>query len=195
MDTYPLLADEDVPIILQHERVYSHATVRINYTTYDLQREQDIVHASTDKADILVHTPGESPPALPPTSESLDVYPWTYARVLGVYHANVLVPGTAKPFRVDFLHVRWFQRDISWEFGARARRLERIHFVPNDFSFAFGFVSPSHVIRACHLIPAFHHLRTLEYHVLGTLKETGNTSMSTGAQSPMFSANFLMALT
>ena len=168
LDQYPILADEDIPIVLQHDRVYSHATgARINYTTYDLQRDQDIVHTSTDKADILVHTPGSFvSDSRPSDCDAHDIYPWTYARVIGIYHANVYPPGASQPQRTEFLHVRWFRRDPTSDFGSRVRRLERIQFVPHDTTTttpAFGFIALSHVIRACHLIPAFHHLRTYSY--------------------------------
>ncbi len=153
-DTFPVLADVDVPIILRHDRVYLHATAHFNYTTYDLQREQDIIHPSVNKADILVHTPD--------TSDD-NPYPWTYARVLGIYHANIVSPDALKIERVEFLHVRWFQCDATWEYGSRVRRLERVHFVPQASGEAFGFVDPAHIIRACHLVPAFHHGRTRDY--------------------------------
>lgn len=124
-------------------------------------RDQDIIHPSTGKTDILVHTAPTGTPG------DYGDYPWTYARVVGIYHANVIVPGTSKPVRVDFLHVRWFQKDTTAS-GSLARRLERIHFVPYDSTSGnagevFGFVDPGHVIRACHLIPAFHHRRTIHY--------------------------------
>ncbi len=70
-DAYPSLGDPDVPIILHHDRVYQHATAHINYTSYDLQREQDIIHPSVGKSDILVHTP---------SVEEHIWHPWSYAR-------------------------------------------------------------------------------------------------------------------
>ncbi|KAI0667060.1 hypothetical protein C8Q78DRAFT_1140637 [Trametes maxima] len=172
-DSFHPLRDEDVPIALHHDRIYAHATAHFNYTTYDLQRDQDIVHPSMSKADVLIHTP--------PSAESIDseLYPWEYARVLGIYHCNVLLPGRIASHRVDFLFVRWLERDNIWESGAQARRLERIHFTPwadevNISERGFGFVNPSHVVRACHLIPAFHHGRTSEYLPLRTLyQDTG----------------------
>lgn len=156
--TYPALADSDVPIVLHHDRIFKHATVHFNYTTYDLQREQDIIHPSMGKADVLVHTPSLA-------EDLTGRYPWSYARVLGVYHANIHTPGPSRTERVEFLHVRWFQTDTTSPSGSEARRLERINFVPwtAGGSDAFGFIDPAHVIRACHLIPAFRHQRTHEY--------------------------------
>ncbi|KAI0822191.1 hypothetical protein BC628DRAFT_1328019, partial [Trametes gibbosa] len=138
------------------DRIFQHATVHINYTTYDLQREQDIIHPSMGKADILVYTPSDS-------AQSSSPYPWTYAQVLGIYHANIYTPGHSRPQRVEFLHVRWFETDTTWASGSEVRRLERLRFVSWTSSDAFGFVNPAHVIRACHLLPAFQHQRTHEY--------------------------------
>ncbi|KAL7281107.1 hypothetical protein ACG7TL_004414 [Trametes sanguinea] len=162
-DAYPTLADEEVPIIVRHDRVYRHAIAYVNYTTYDLQRDQDIIHPSTDKRDILVHTP---------SAASCDVvrpFPWTYARVLGIYHANVLPPGETKPCRYEFLHVRWFEHVDAHQSGPLARRLDKVKFTSYSTGDAFGFVDPAHVIRACHLIPAFHHGRTKDYLPASTL--------------------------
>ena len=162
-EAYPSLKDPDVPIILRHDRVYSHATAHINFTTYDLQRDQDIIHPSHGKSDILVHRS-----AFLDGQESVEQdYPWTYARVLGIYHANIVVSASVTT-RVEFLHVRWLQRDVNYAHGASVRRQERVHFVPHrtdsdEIEGAFGVVDPAHVIRACHLIPAFHHGLTTEY--------------------------------
>ncbi|RDX47354.1 hypothetical protein OH76DRAFT_1526067 [Lentinus brumalis] len=163
---HPQLRDEDIPIILHHDRVYEHATASINYTTYDLRRDQDILHPSAGKPDILVHSPADA------WEDPESVYPWRYARVLGVYHANVILPGTATSERVEFFHVRWLETDSSFVSGTRVRRLERVRFVPHSTSGAFGFVDPSHVIRACHLIPVFRHGRTYEYLPPSTARET-----------------------
>ncbi|THH09941.1 hypothetical protein EW145_g1670 [Phellinidium pouzarii] len=65
------------------------------------------------------------------------------------------------PRRVDLLWVRWLGRDNSHAFGDKVRRLERVRFVTEeDSSNPFGFIDPSSVVRAIHLIPAFHYGRT-----------------------------------
>ncbi|KAJ2992167.1 hypothetical protein NUW54_g8000 [Trametes sanguinea] len=154
-ETFPSLMDEDVPVIIRHDRVYEHAMAHFNYTSYDLQRDQDIIHPSAQKTDVMVSNPA--------SSQGASLYPWTYARVLGIYHVNVLIPGEAKYQREELLHVRWLQNDPAHIGGDQARRLDRIQFVPYDSGNAFGFVDPAQIIRACHLIPAFHHGRTRDY--------------------------------
>ncbi|CDO68243.1 hypothetical protein BN946_scf184842.g6 [Trametes cinnabarina] len=158
-ELFPSLDDPDIPVILRHDRIYRHATAHVNYTTYDLQRDQDILHPAVGKCDIMIHTPGVH------LVDESELYPWTYARVLGIYHAIVLPPGETCPQRVEFLHVRWLEHDCTWTSGPDIRRMERIRFVPwtPTSSGAFGFVDPSHILRSCHLIPAFHYGRTSEY--------------------------------
>ena len=54
---------------------------------------------------------------------------------------------------MEFLFVRWFSLDTedSERGGWKAKKLHQIGFVEGDA--AFGFVDPSDVIRAIHLIP------------------------------------------
>lgn len=64
---------------------------------------------------------------------------------------------------MHFLWIRWYGMEPSrrYKFGWKARRLPRIGFVEDTddplASPAFGFIDPANVIRAIHLIPAFHH--------------------------------------
>lgn len=131
-------------ILIKDESIYEHPIVRFNYTTYDIQRDQDIIHPSHDKKDVLVYTPDNG------LSQ-----PWTYARVLNTYHVNVYTRSNTKPARMNFLWVRWFERDESRPTGPCARRLDRVRFLPSTEDDALGFIDPAAVIRGCHLVPAF----------------------------------------
>lgn len=111
----------------------------MNYTTYNLQRGQDIIHPSAGKADILVYAPD--------AVNSDYSYPWMYARVLGIYHANVIPPGSVSAQRVEFFHVHWLSTDGTIASGTSVWHLEHIHFVPNDTGAFFGFVHPSHAVH------------------------------------------------
>ncbi len=88
--------------------------------------------------------------------------PFWYAQVLGIHHA--VISHSARRIlkkRINFLHVRWFGVDPDWAAGDRAKRLDQIGFVPYDGDTEpFGFVNLQHVVRACHLIPAFAHGKT-----------------------------------
>ncbi|THH16116.1 hypothetical protein EUX98_g9355 [Antrodiella citrinella] len=146
----------DIPtasqIIFEKERIYQHAIFHVNHTTYDLQRDRDTIHRSTDRVAIMVASRD---------SESSRC-PWMYAEVLGIYHANVLQPDNpdaSTATRLEFLWVRWMERDTSEAAGVSSYRLQRLKYAPIDSVDAFGFVDPVSVIRGCHLIPAFYHGR------------------------------------
>ena len=128
--------------------IYSHATARINYTTYDIKRDVDVINCNTGHRDVMLKACDDIPTQ----------HPFWYARVLGIYHANVYFGGPLKNRleRIDFFFVRWFGYDPDWKGGPATRRLDRIGWVPeHDASGAFGFLNPAYVVRACHLIPTF----------------------------------------
>ncbi len=88
--------------------------------------------------------------------------PYWYARVIGIYHANIWVENPAIPDgretrRMNFLWVRWFGKcsELDYRSGFRRARLPRIGFIESTDDYAFSFVDPAKVIRGCHLIPAF----------------------------------------
>lgn len=141
---------------IEDNRIYEHKVLRVNYTTYDMRRDQDSINPRTHP-DIM---------ALSHEDED-DDHPYWYARVVGIYHANVryLDPGSTSGSefqRVDFLWIRWFGRDMTTSSGFTARRLPRVGFLDTDNPGAFGFLNPEVVIRGVHLIPAFHYGRTGE---------------------------------
>lgn len=81
--------------------------------------------------------------------------PFWYARVIGVYHAQVYWKNEPETRRINFLHVRWFERADD-NFGDAVYRPERIRFVKDeDGCEPYGFLNPAQVIRAVHIIPAF----------------------------------------
>ncbi|KAI0357196.1 hypothetical protein OH77DRAFT_141434 [Trametes cingulata] len=155
----------------EHERMYRHQTLRVNYTTYDVRRGQDIIHVATDHCHVMVRA-NEDLPEPPPeagasephrTRQHSEPMFW-YAKVLGIYHVNVLDYRTSttatRPRRMEFLHIRWFGRDPDWRSGWAAKRLDRVGYVPESDDGAFDFLDPDDVIRGCHLIPAFAEGRT-----------------------------------
>ncbi|KAH9011426.1 hypothetical protein EDB83DRAFT_2448378 [Lactarius deliciosus] len=120
-------------------KLYQHKVLRINYTTYDLRREQDSINPRTYPNIMVLRPDGPDP------------HPYWYARIIRIFHIVVNHPNLSDSTHMDFLWVRWF--------GFKARRLHRIGFVKDtndpDVSPAFGFVDPCNVIRAVYLPPVY----------------------------------------
>jgi hypothetical protein len=102
-----------------------------------------------DKTTVMVHTP-----------QDIALHPWTYAVVLGIFHAQVLLPDLSER-RMEFVWVRWMDRDPDWVSGPSTQRLERLILVPLADSNATSFIDPATIIRGCHIMPAFCHGRSL----------------------------------
>lgn len=133
--------------------MFRHKILRVNYTTYDLRRDQDSLNPRVPgHADFMVLSPENA-------EANDDPHPYWYGRILGIFHVNVRhrtpQSKSLEPRRMDFLFVRWFGRDMTPRAGWKAKRLLRLGFIPGNSEGAFGFVDPAQVIRAVHLIPAF----------------------------------------
>lgn len=135
--------------------MYQHNILRVNYTTYDVRRGQDSINPNTDHRDIilLANPSYEEDPS--PRHQLL------YARVLGIYHVNMIYTGPGKigslARRMEFLWVRWFELVNSKpvQYGWDKQLLDQLRFRRMDDETAFGFVDPADVLRACHLIQKF----------------------------------------
>ena len=143
-------SDEDRNCVLFHDnKIFEHNVLQINYTTYDLRRDQDSINPRT-RADIMVLS-----------QEDEHSHPYWYARVCLIFHVMVEyrkdpISAYSRPSRMDVLFVRWFQRDTNVDAGWNAKRPFRLQFFDQDnISDAFGFVNPDSVVRGIHLIPAF----------------------------------------
>ncbi|KAI0701453.1 hypothetical protein C8T65DRAFT_579653, partial [Cerioporus squamosus] len=139
------------------DRLYPHKALQLNYTTYDVRRDQDYVNPRTHP-DIMVLA----------DEDSDDDHPFWYARVIGIFHANVRYtgPGSTRTSsrwqRVDLVWVRWFERDQSHPCGFAHRRLPRLQFVDaNDpDGIPFSFLDPADIVRAAYVMPAPAHGQT-----------------------------------
>ena len=140
-------------MLFKGNQFYSHALLRINYTTYDLRHENDSINPRTDHCNIMLLAQNDG-------SGSATSHPFCYARVLGIYHANIILTGPEssdyQSRRLEFLWVRWLELlEIAPAAGFEDCSLDKGRFVPTDLEDAFGFVDPADVLRSCHLVPAF----------------------------------------
>ena len=145
---------ENGEVFIKNDRMYRHNLVRFNFTTYDVRRDQDVVNPNTPHCNIILLANRDE--SITETS-----HPFLYARVLGIYHVNVIYTSSHRrdysPRRIDFLWVRWFRHteDKSLAQTWRDCRLDMVHFPPVGDVDVFGFVDPRDVLRGCHIVPAF----------------------------------------
>jgi hypothetical protein len=157
IDALPSPNDVDLnSVLFQHDRIYNHSILRVNYTTYDVRRSQDVVNGSTSHNNIMVLA---DPNDDNDSTSSNSTQSFKYGRVIGVHHVNVIYTGPGmrdyQPRRIEFLWVRWYRNVGVIKTGWQARKLDRVQFQPVADDGAFGFVDPSDVLRSCHIIPAF----------------------------------------
>jgi hypothetical protein len=144
-------ADDHRHVLFKSGRMYEHQLLRINYTTYDVRRSQDLINPNTRRRDIMLLSNDDD--------DDDESHPFRYARVLGVYHVNVVYTGPGMldyvARRMDFLWVRWFQYSTIHSAQWADYRLDHVHFPPISSDDAFGFLDPKDVLRACHIIAGF----------------------------------------
>jgi len=136
-------------IMFVKNKIYRHKVMRVNYTTYDMRREQDSLNPRTH-ANITVLSQETGP----------DAHLYWYARIIGIYHTLVRHDSSPDPIPIEFLLVRWYGLDLDRvsRFGWKMCRLPKIGFVPDHpdaGSPAFGFLDRAQVIRGVHLIRSF----------------------------------------
>jgi hypothetical protein len=140
------------PVLFKHDRIYPHSLMRVNYTTYDVRRSQDVINPSTSHCNIMLLADSDD-------DDTASHHHFRYARVLGIYHANVVYVGPGmldyEPRRMEFLWVRWYRTVDVTATGWNALKLDRVEFPDLADNDACGFIDPSDVLRGSHIIPSF----------------------------------------
>jgi len=161
-DEHPFTAQERNALIFMHNCIYKHHILRVNYTTYDLRRAQDLLNPRTH-ADFMTLS-HEDHDDMDPGKK----FPYWFGRILGIFHAVVMYTEHGSHCelpqlqRMEFLFVRWFGCDLKHHGGWRNKRLHHIGFVDGNDDATFGFLDPQEVIRGVHLIPVFYYGQTRE---------------------------------
>ena len=130
-------------------KIYQHKVMCVNYTTYDMRREQDSLNLCMH-VNIMVLSQEMEPNA----------HPYWYAHIIGIYHMLIRHASSPDPIPIKFLFVCWYGLDLNCSscFGWKMRRMLKIGFVPDHpdvGSQAFRFLDPTQVICGVHLIPSF----------------------------------------
>lgn len=156
-----VVTNEDLRNIYVHsERIYQHAIVQLNYTTYDCRRGQDTLNSSTTRRDLMCLRREDEPDSGADTTVAAPKF--LYGHLLGVFHVNIVYTGPGmldhRPRRFDILWVRWYEPLLPTVLDSTiwtTRRLGRLSLVPLSDPAACDFVDPSDVVRAAHIIPRF----------------------------------------
>jgi hypothetical protein len=138
--------------LLDADRLVLSKLLYINYTTYDVRRDHDTVRAA--RRDTVM------------TFSRDDEHPFWYAQVIMAFHIMVgfYPEGSGQTEKkMEVLWIRWLGVDQDHKWGFKEGRLPKVGFVPDHPDHVpFGFLDPSLVLRACHLIPAYSDGRTHE---------------------------------
>lgn len=145
-------------IFIKDNRMYLHKLARFYHTTYDIRRSEDVINPRTTHCDVMLLS--DSQASISRNVDDPPPHPFIYARVLGIYHVNVVYAGPGmvsyETMHFDFLWVRWFQLDTTaLDAGWAASQLDRVSFPPMAQQESFSFVNPERVLRGCHLVPTF----------------------------------------
>jgi hypothetical protein len=87
-------------LTIMRDHIYTHKVMRVNFTSYDMQRDQDSINPRTHSDVMVLAHEGDD--------DGSPSHPYWYARVIGVFHADVRHVGpkskNSKPRRCDKDH-------------------------------------------------------------------------------------------
>ncbi|KAJ7062848.1 hypothetical protein C8F01DRAFT_105567 [Mycena amicta] len=147
--------DDRRTVEIRDDKIYANKLFRVNYTTYDVRRDQDVMNSSA-LPFVIVHSPNAKKPG---------ASPYWVAQILGIFNATVSRITTTErtiPKREEFLFVRWLGDEPNYVSGISQGRLPMVGFVPDSDPYAFGFLDPAQVVRGAHLMPVFSRGRTTD---------------------------------
>ncbi|KAH6907242.1 hypothetical protein BKA70DRAFT_1087201, partial [Coprinopsis sp. MPI-PUGE-AT-0042] len=135
--------------------IYSHGVSRLPKLTNLDGRSGRVVRTVGSGANVAVLNP-----SYPSSMNDRDVCPIRFARVEGIFHANITPRASTGnggstascPQRVEFLWVRWL---IAKGPSMGALGLELLSLPPLSETTSYGFIDPEWVARDCHLVPKF----------------------------------------
>ena len=121
-------------------RLYIHKTLQINYTSYDLQQQQDVINPVTHLNVMLLFC-----------EDREDIHPFWYAHIVKIFHVMVrhlwstpqVEHTPSEPQHMDILWVRWFGLDANVQGGWSKKHLHGVSFIPWDKPGPFGFLDPA----------------------------------------------------
>ena len=83
-------------------KIYQHKVLHVNYTTYNMQREQDLLNPHMH-ANIMVLS----------QEDDTNAHPYWYACIIGIYHTFVCYKSSLDPILIKFLLIRWYGLNLG----------------------------------------------------------------------------------
>src|ERR1700733_14510522 len=130
-------------VLFKHERLYKHRLLRVNYTMYDVRRDQDTINPGTSHCNIMLLSKMDQNDL----TDSSKLHHFLYAHVLGIYHVNAIYIGPGMVDYnlqcLDFLWVQWYQHDAELPrnlTGWKSGHMDEVYFPLMSNQNAFGFV-------------------------------------------------------
>ncbi|KAG7093513.1 hypothetical protein E1B28_007187 [Marasmius oreades] len=144
---------EDLSLIhFVKDKIYTHKCFCLHYNTYNMHCKSYTISNQLHPDVMLL--------ADDATAEE-EEHPYCYARVVRMFHANVVHWRQDMAYEdsalrcMDFLWVRWYELDTSSAHGWQAKHFPKVHFLPSSKYNALGFVDPSTVLRGAYMQPLF----------------------------------------
>ena len=88
-------------------------------------------------------------------NEEANGHPYWYAKVLRIFHVKVRMMGEPDTKKIDILWVHWFGQDPDHQGRFNTHHLHHIGLLDTNKPTSYGFLDPSNVLHAIHLIPMF----------------------------------------
>lgn len=146
--SYNQYSDDDRSHInILYNRLHRHKKLNVRYTTYDMQEDEDVIYLKKCPNIMVLNSEHD--------------HPYLYARVLDLFHVDVIntrrdsIFGT-DPTRVEVVRVHWYELDEEQQScGFKSLRYPSLSLCKNVDGDAYGLIHPDEIVRRVHLIPNF----------------------------------------
>ena len=109
---------EQLGLRILDNTIYEHKVLCINFTSYDMRRDQDSINPR-NHADVMVLAHEDE--------DAVDSHPYWYAHIVMIISAHIGTPDRPHRIPMRFFYVRWFERDTKAARGWETHRLDRLH--------------------------------------------------------------------
>lgn len=136
-------------ISIVDDKVFWHNALRLFHTKYNIERSYDVINPNLKPIDVMLQGPVD------------DDQPFLFARVMRIFHfdiykkrkAGLVTVNDVEKHSLPVIWVRWYETDGDWRNPLDANHMCQLKWMEGPD--AYGFVDPTCILQACHLIPCF----------------------------------------